>query len=78
MDEKKIDESEIPEELLESIAGGVLDDVTQHNLTAFVTAMKEVGMDLDAIFEAFAYLKHSSNADELFDFIRNVYNSLPA
>lgn len=64
---------EIPEELLESIAGGVLDDDSRNNIEAFVTAFKQLGMNLDEIFDQFAFARYSSDADEIFAYIEQVY-----
>lgn len=74
MADEKQEVYEIPEEMLESIAGGVLDDETMHNLQVLVTSMKNAGMTLETILDTFDYLKHSSTAQEMFQFIEDVFN----
>ena len=64
---------EIPEDMLESIAGGVLDEVTMSNLRGLVKGFKMNGYDLDQILKAFDYLKHASDGEEIFDYIREQY-----
>lgn len=64
----------ISDEMLESIAGGVLDDVSKSNLHAIVHGCKVNGMSYEATLKLLDYLRHSSDADEIFALIDTYWN----
>ena len=63
----------IPDELLEGIAGGTLDDTSINNLTVLVTYLKSEGSTLEEVLKVFDYLKTDKNADEIFSLINQIY-----
>lgn len=63
----------IPDELLEGIAGGTLDDTSINNLTVLVTYLKSEGKTLEEVLKVFDYLKTDKNADEIFSLINQIY-----
>ena len=64
---------EIPEEMLESIAGGVLDDVSRQNLKGLVGLFKANGYSLEETYSLLAYLQHSKDWDEINALIAEYY-----
>ena len=56
---------EIPEELLESISGGVLDDVSKNNLHSIVGIFKSSGISLEDTYAQLDYLSASNDWDEI-------------
>lgn len=63
----------IPDELLEGIAGGTLDDTSINNLTVLVTYLKSEGSTLEEVLKVFDYLKTDENAEEIFGLINQIY-----
>ena len=63
----------IPDELLEGIAGGTLDDTSINNLTVLVTYLKSEGSTLEEVLKVFDYLKTDENAEENFGLINQIY-----
>ena len=66
-------ETIISDELLESIAGGVLDDASKYNIDALVGAFKKQGLSLDQVYERFSFVKHDDSAADIFAYIDEVY-----
>lgn len=66
---------EIPDDMLESLSGGVLDEVSYNNLKGIVVLCKQSGMSLDATLNALSYLQHTSDWDEINDLIHEFYNA---
>ena len=67
--------TEIPEDLLEAIAGGMT-DLEKFNIDSFVYSWKKSGMSLDQVLSKFSFLEGNKNADEYFDYIIKYYNSI--
>ena len=66
---------EIPDDMLESLSGGVLDEVSYNNLKGIVVLCKQSGMSLEATLGALSYLQHTSDGDEINDLIHEFYNA---
>ena len=67
--------TEIPEDLLEAIAGGMT-DLEKFNIDSFVYSCKNSRMSLDQALSKFSFLEGNENADEYFDYIIKYYNSI--
>ena len=76
MAENEYDGVDIPEDLLEGIAGGEMTDVEKANINAFIIFGKKAGMTLEQILDKFSFLGSNENADEYYDYITQYYNSL--
>lgn len=63
----------IPDELLESISGGKLDEASINNVTAFAKGFKAAGMTLDQALAQFAFASQSDDFDEILKIVRDVY-----
>ena len=66
---------DIPDDMLESLSGGVLDEVSYNNLKGIVVLCKQSGMSLEATLGALSYLQHTSDGDEINDLIHEFYNA---
>lgn len=75
MAENEFNGTEIPEDILESIAGGMT-DLEKYNIDSFVYSWKKSGMSLEKVLSKFAFLEGNENADEYFDYIIQYYNSI--
>ena len=64
---------EISDEMLQSIAGGKLDEVSIHNLKAIVGGCKKNGMSLEEVYNLLAYLKHDPAWEEMNVIIAETY-----
>ena len=75
MAENEYNGIDIPEDLLDGIAGGMT-DVEKANINAFIIFGKKAGMTLEQILDKFSFLGSNENADEYYDYITQYYNSL--
>lgn len=66
---------EIPEDMLESISGGVVDDLSRENLQRMGAIFKRLGSSFDEMLERLEYLKSFSNWDEIPQIPTNSYNA---
>lgn len=72
----QFDGVEIPEEMLETISGGVLDDTSRDNLKGIVALFKRNQMSLESTLKALDYLHRSDDWNEIHDLIIEFYNAL--
>ena len=75
MAENEFEGVEIPEDLLNSIAGGMTAQ-EKYNIDSFVYIWKKTGMSLDQVLDKFSFLKGNENADEYYSYIIQYHNSL--
>ncbi len=75
MAENEFEGVEIPEDLLNSIAGGMTAQ-EKYNIDSFVYIWKKTGMSLDQVLDKFSFLEGNENADEYYSYIIQYYNSL--
>ena len=75
MAEDKFIGNEIPEDLLQAIAGGMT-ELEKFNIDSFVYSWKKSGMTLEKVLSKFAFLEGNENADEYYDYIIQYYNSI--
>jgi len=65
--------TEITDEMLEGVAGGVLDETSLNNLKAFVVAFKMSGLSLEETIEKFDFMRHGNHWNEVEAHIREFY-----
>lgn len=65
----------IPEEMLESISGGALDDVSKQNIRGIVHLFKTSGCTYEALLKALDYLRIADDADEIFALVDECWNA---
>ena len=75
MAENEFTGTEIPEDLLGAIAGGMA-ELEKFNIDSFVYSWKKSGMSLEQVLGKFSFLEGNENADEYFDYIIKYYNSI--
>ena len=75
MAEREFEGVEIPEDLLEDIAGGMT-ELEKYNIDSFVYIWKKTGMSLEQVLDKFSFLEGNENADEYYDYVIQYYNSL--
>lgn len=63
---------EIPEDMLESISGGVVDDLSRENPQRIGAIFKRLGSSFD---ERLEYLKSFSNWNEMLQILTDSYNA---
>lgn len=75
MAEDKFNGTDISEDILDSIAGGMT-EIEKANIDAYVFFGKKSGMSLEKVLSKFDFLADNEDADEYYGYITQYYNSL--
>ncbi len=75
MAENEYDGVDIPEDLLEGIAGGEMTDLVRFNIECFVRSWKASGMTLEQVLNKFSFVIGTEDEVEILDYVTQCYNS---